>query len=125
MLSISEVRERTGLRASALRYYEEVGLLTPAGRVSGRRHYDESVLDRLRVIVHARRAGFSIAEIRQLLQSGPSSWQEVARRKLAEVEDTIADAQAKRDVLKTSLNCDCTDLECCEVLAACSEPTAG
>ena len=50
MLSIGEVAEKSGLRPSALRYYEEAGLLAPSERVSGRRRYDASVLDRLRVI---------------------------------------------------------------------------
>jgi DNA-binding transcriptional MerR regulator len=53
MLSIGEVSTISGLRPSALRYYEEAGLIAPVARISGRRHYEVSVLNRLRVIACA------------------------------------------------------------------------
>ena len=49
-MRIGEVAERAGVRVSLLRYYEELGLLAPAGRVSGQRRYDPSALRRLAVI---------------------------------------------------------------------------
>ncbi len=116
MLSIGEVARRTGLRPSALRYYEEVGLISPAGRVSGRRHYDRSVLDRLAVISCAQEAGFTIAEVRDLLAGeggGPGRWRALAERKLQEVDALIERAQATRRLLEESLRCDCVTLEEC------------
>ncbi len=116
MLSIGEVAERAGLRPSALRYYEDAGLLSPSGRVSGRRHYDASVLDRLRVISCARSAGFRIAEIRELLQGedgAQGAWRSLAERKLGEVNAIIAKAQATRRLLEDSLQCTCQSLEEC------------
>ena len=116
MLSIGEVARRTGLRPSALRYYEEAGLVSPAARVSGRRHYDTSVLDRLRVIACAQEAGFTIAEVRQLLsgEDEPSvRWRALAERKLREVDALIEKAQATRRLLEESLRCDCVALEQC------------
>lgn len=117
MLSISEVATRTGLRPSALRYYEEAGLVSPVARVSGRRHYDDSVLYRLQVVACAQEAGFTIAEVRELLagEDQPSArWRALAERKLGEVDAVIARAQATRRLLEESLRCDCVLLERCQ-----------
>ena len=116
MPSIGEVAEHAGLRPSALRYYEEAGLLAPSDRVSGRRHYDASVLDRLRVISCAQSAGFTIAEIRELIQGqdgAQGTWRDLAQRKLAEVNALIDKAQATRRLLEDSLECSCQSLEEC------------
>ncbi len=116
MISIGEVARASGLRPSALRYYEEQGLISPLARVSGRRQYDPSVLNRLGVIACAQDAGFTIAEVRELL--GPdnpdgSSWRALAERKLREVEAVIERAQATRQLLEESLDCNCVALEEC------------
>ena len=124
MLSIGEVAKRTGLRPSALRYYEEVGLISPAARVSGRRHYQPSVLDRLAVIACAKQARFTIAEVGQLLagEDEPSArWRALAEQKLREVDTIIEKAQATRRVLEESLRCNCVVLEeCASVLGEAS-----
>jgi MerR family redox-sensitive transcriptional activator SoxR len=121
MLSIGEVAALTRLRPSALRYYEEAGLVRPVARISGRRHYHESVLDRLRVIACAQDAGFTIAEVRELLageSDSPGAWRALAERKLREVDAVIEKAQATRRLLEESLRCDCVALdECTTVLA--------
>ncbi len=115
-LSIGEVAERTGLRPSALRYYEEAGLISPVARVSGRRHYDPGVLDRLRVVACAQEAGFTVAEVRELLAGSdgpPAAWRALAERKLVEVDAVIEKARATRRLLEESLRCDCVALEEC------------
>ena len=127
MLSIGEVAERTGLRPSALRYYEEAGLISPTGRVAGRRHYDPSVLDRLAVIGCAQEAGFSIAELRVLLGGGdasPPRWRALAQRKLHEVDALIERAQGMRRLLEESLRCDRVTLEECATVVR-QRPVAG
>ncbi len=121
MLSISEVSASTGLRPSALRYYEEAGVLRPAARVSGRRHYDDTVLKRLAVIACAQEAGFTIAEIRELLagdDDGPAPWRALVERKLAEVDAVIQKAQATRRLLEESLRCHCVLEDCTAVVTA-------
>ena len=65
-LSISEVANQIGLRPSAIRYYEQVGILPQAQRVSGQRRYDVTVLHRLIVIQRARQTGFTLSEIKEL-----------------------------------------------------------
>ena len=66
-MSIGEVARKMGLRSSAIRYYERLGLLPKAPRVSGRRRYDERVLERLAMVRFAKHVGFSVAEIKVLL----------------------------------------------------------
>src|SRR5687768_3240104 len=118
-LSIGEVAKRTGVRPSALRYYEDVGILPPARRVNGRRRYDPSVLTQLTVVRMAQEAGFTIAEIRTLVAGFPEGtpasarWQALAQQKLAEVDALIARAQTMRRVLEESLACGCLSLEAC------------
>ena len=77
-LTIGKLAKRVGLRPSALRYYEEQGLLTPAGRTpAGYRLYDAAAERTLRFVQRAQRLGFSLADIHILLQSAPLSDQAV------------------------------------------------
>jgi MerR family redox-sensitive transcriptional activator SoxR len=118
-LSIGDLARQSGLRASALRYYESVGLLAPPTRVSGRRVYDASAADVLRLIQLAKSAGFSVAEIRRLLngfdRATPASarWQAMATRKLEDVNAVIARALQMRDLLEKLLTCKCVQLAEC------------
>src|SRR4051812_25311034 len=101
-LTIGQLAERVGMNASAIRYYERIGLLPEPDRESGRRRYDDSTLRRLQVIDVAKRAGFTLEDARVLLATdaggGPAHEQirELARRKLPEVEALIAQAEAVR-----------------------------
>jgi DNA-binding transcriptional MerR regulator len=65
-LSIGEVARRTGVRTSALRYYEEAGILPTPARVSGRRCYDADAIRRVDVLRFAQQAGFPLREIKTL-----------------------------------------------------------
>jgi MerR family redox-sensitive transcriptional activator SoxR len=122
ILTIGDVAKRAGLRVSALRYYEEVGVLPPAARVGGKRHYDEAVLARLAVIRLAQELGFSVAEIRSLVEgfdeTGVASerWQELASRKLGEIEALINRAQHMKQLLEQSLGCGCLTLDSCQLV---------
>jgi MerR family redox-sensitive transcriptional activator SoxR len=121
-LTIGEVARRTGLRPSALRYYEEVGVLPPAKRVGGQRRYDEGALARLAVVSLAQEVGFSIAEIRALVEgfadTGVDSarWRELATRKLGEVDALIRHAEQMKHLLVESLDCGCLTLDTCQLV---------
>jgi MerR family redox-sensitive transcriptional activator SoxR len=116
-MRIGEVAKAAGLRKSAIRYYEEIGLLPEPERVSGQRVYDRSVLRRLSLIDVSQRAGLSLDEIGELLDAGtePISdrLQGMAARKLPEVEALIARAEAMRDWLRAAEGCTCEAIDDC------------
>ena len=118
-LTIGEVARRAGVRPSALRYYESVGLLKAPRRTAGRRAYDGEILDTLRVVRLARDAGFTLAEIRRLLhgfdQSAPASqrWRSLAERKLRDVAAHIERARRTQRLLEGLLSCECGQLADC------------
>lgn len=115
--SIGEVARRVGLSTSALRYYETLGLLPIPERIGGRRRYDQDALDRLAMIDVAQRAGFTLREVRILLDglqanTAPTQeWRDLAQHKLAEVDQLVARAQAMGTLLHTALQCECLLLE--------------
>ncbi len=118
-LTISEVARQAGVRASAIRYYESVGLLPPPQRVSGQRRYNSDILRRLAFIQTAQSVGFSIAEMQLLLHEldgdAPLStrWQTLAQQKLTEVNALLQRAQSMKRMLEKGLDCNCSDLEQC------------
>jgi MerR family transcriptional regulator, redox-sensitive transcriptional activator SoxR len=96
-MSIGEVARRAGLRSSAIRYYEKLGLLPKPPRVGGRRLYDDRVLERLAMVRFAKHVGFSIVEAKLLLdgvEGRPPTerWKKLAREKAAQVDEFIAQA---------------------------------
>ncbi|MGW0478053.1 MerR family transcriptional regulator [Nonomuraea sp. NPDC003214] len=107
LLDIGEVAQRTGLAASALRYYEKQGFIAPAGRNGLRRSYRPDVLDRLALIVCARDAGFTIAEIAGFLRAAPGDPELRARLadKAVRLEDDIARLERMRDALRHASAC--------------------
>ncbi len=111
-MSIGEVADRAGVAASTLRYYDELGLVEPAGRVSGRRRYDEAVLRRLRIVDVCQRAGFTLEEIGRLLD-GNGDWRDLSAVLLYEVADRLAQLRDARRLVQAALECDCDDLEGC------------
>jgi len=99
-LSIGELAERTGVATTALRYYDELGLVRPAARASGRRRYAESAIAEVGVILFLREVGFSLAEIGSLAAGGERrSWQQLVDRKLTE----LAEQQHRLEVARTAL----------------------
>jgi MerR family redox-sensitive transcriptional activator SoxR len=120
-LAIGEVARRAGIRPSALRYYESISLLPEPRRVGGRRRYDQSTVQMLKVIQLAQQAGFTVAEIQTLLHgfepgTPPAArWQPLARQKLRELDALIERAQHMKHILETGLNCGCLRLEDCAI----------
>jgi MerR family redox-sensitive transcriptional activator SoxR len=126
LLTIGEVVQRTGKAASTIRYYEEIGLVSPPGRISGRRRYPSEIVRELAIIETAQRAGLSLHEIRLLLQASPDDrrsterLREVAERKLPELNEAIARAQVVRGWLEDAATCHCPTLDDCPLF---DEPT--
>lgn len=116
-MTIGQVAKESGLAASAIRFYERAGVLPKAVRVGGRRQYDPSILERLAVLDRAKACGFSLAETRQLFygfrqQAPPSErWRTLARRKLIELDETLAKIATTKELLMRS--CECKDFAEC------------
>ena len=122
-LGIGDLARRVGLRPSALRYYESIGLLPPARRVRGRRVYPAGTVRRIALIRMAQRAGFTLAEIRQLLDTDTGRgatrhWRTLAERKLPELDQFIREAQALRNAVADCLACGCMSFDTCGLLTS-------
>ena len=116
LVPIGELARRTGVASSALRYYERLGLLAPAARVGQRRHYQESSAERVALIGLCQDAGFTLAEVRRLLAAssrGRRAWDQLAERKIAELDARIADAQRARELVEHVLECPHRDVLAC------------
>jgi DNA-binding transcriptional MerR regulator len=129
-LTIGQLAQRAGVNASAIRYYERIGLLPAPEREYGQRRYDNATVRRLQVIDVAKRAGFTLDDARILLADGdgaPPAHQpirDLARRKLPEVEALIAQAEAMRDWLRTADGCNCETLDVCGLFEEGAGPRA-
>ena len=126
-MKIGQLADRAGLHASAIRYYEGLGLLAPPHRVGGQRRYPSDALDRVLLIRFASEMDFSLAEIKLFLSGlrdnvpvGPR-WKKLAAKKLAEVEDTIARSVRLKVLLQNLLHCRCASLKQCVAALGLSE----
>lgn len=120
-ISIYQVTQQTGIRPSTLRYYDEIGLLRPIRRVSGRRHYDESVFQRLALIQTGQQAGFTLAELGVLLnnvlgsEANGAGWHDLVERKLKEMDARMRHIASMKRLLEDIIDCDDESLAECIV----------
>jgi len=130
-LAIGQLAKRAGVAIDTVRYYERNALLAPAGRLaSGYRRYGDSELKRLRFIRRAKALGFSLAEIRGLLELGAqrnvARVKRAAEARLAEVEQRISELARIRRGLRTLISA-CPGhgrAEACPILNALTQETA-
>jgi DNA-binding transcriptional MerR regulator len=116
LLTIGELARRAGVTASALRYYEELGLLPPPARISGQRRYPGSAARLVAAILLYSDAGFTLAEQKVLLAtraSTPGDRRQLMQRKIAELDERIATAQAAREAISHGLRCPHEDITQC------------
>jgi len=118
-LAISDVARVFGLRASAIRYYEQIGILPPPARKNGQRRYDNSALYRLAVVQRARETGFTLEEIRELFfgfppgTPPPKRWHQLSQRKIAELRERMKRLKLMDRLLKGVEGCRCDVLDKC------------
>lgn len=119
LFSIGEIARQVGVATSTIRYYESIGLLPPAQRVSGKRRYDGAIVEKLGVIRLAQDAGLTIAEIQTLLHDFPTDtppserWQTLATKKIVELDTLLNRVQRMKALLEQTLQCHCATLEDC------------
>jgi len=101
-MTIGEIAKKTGLRASAIRFYESAGLLPKPFRSFGRRRYDSAILDRIAVLERAKACGFTLTEIAILFNDqGRHSitWRRLADKKIAELDTAMERIAFMKDLL--------------------------
>jgi DNA-binding transcriptional MerR regulator len=121
LLTIGEVARRTGVATSALRYYEERGLLPAPARISGQRRYSGSAVGLVGIILLLRDVGFSLSEQRAFMTSravAVDEWRRLARRKLSQLDERIAKARTARDAIQHGLRCRHEDILQCPNFAS-------
>ena len=118
-MKIGELAARSSLNASALRYYEKMGLLDPPHRTGGQRRYPSDALDRVLLIRFAGEMGFTLDEIKLFLHGlhnsspvGPR-WRKLAHRKIGEINDSIQRSLRLKSLLQHLLQCRCASLQIC------------
>jgi len=118
-LTIGEVARQVGLRSSAIRYYEDRGVLPRPERTHGHRRYSSRVFQQLAFIQLAQAAGFSMAEIQTLVSGFDDTaplgvrWRTLAEQKLAELDVLINRVQGMKRVLEEGMRCQCLNLDQC------------
>ena len=119
-LSIGDMAARTGLAVSAIRYYEDEGLVQPWRNAGGQRRFQRADLRRLSFVMIAQRLGFSIAEIRAEMVDLPrhrapskADWSRISVAFRARLEARIAALEDLRDRLDGCIGCGCLSLEAC------------
>lgn len=122
MLTISEVSRRSGVAASALRFYEEKGLIQSDRAGSGHRRYARALLRRIAFIVFAQRIGMTLDEIGAELAKLPEGrvpegrdWAKLSSGWTGRIDERIAELERLRDGLTGCIGCGCLSLERCKL----------
>jgi MerR family transcriptional regulator, redox-sensitive transcriptional activator SoxR len=122
LMTIGEVSRRSGVASSALRFYEERGLIASERAGSGHRRYPRSVLRRVAFIVFAQRIGLTLEEIGEELAKLPenrvptrSDWAKLSSSWTARIDDRIAELQRLQAGLTECIGCGCLSLDRCEL----------
>ncbi len=121
LLPISEVSRRSGVAASALRFYEERGLIESERAGSGHRRYPRAVLRRIAFIVFAQRMGLTLEEVGTELAKLPenrvperSDWAKISGSWSARIDERIAELERLRAGLTHCIGCGCLSLQECQ-----------
>ncbi|MDQ3608231.1 MAG: redox-sensitive transcriptional activator SoxR [Actinomycetota bacterium] len=122
LLTIGEVARRSGVASSALRFYEERGLVTSERAGSGHRRYPRPVLRRIAFIVFAQRVGLTLDEIGAELARLPPDraptrrdWSRLSGGWSARIDQRIAELERLKDGLTECIGCGCLSLERCKL----------
>ncbi len=113
-LSIGQLADAEGVSVSAIRYYEERNLVTPTGRVGDKRRFDQLAVDRLAFIKRAQVGGFSLDEIKVLLDDGAGESRELLKERLEALRQSRAELDRTIAFLEQAAHCGCTNVAQCQ-----------
>ena len=121
-LTIGDLAERSGIATSAIRYYEERGLVRSRRTTGNQRRYERAMLRRLAFIPTAQRVGLALEEIEQALATLPSNrtptkadWSRLSRGWRPRLDAQIAQLERLRDTLDSCIGCGCLSLRRCRL----------
>ena len=121
-LTIGQVADRTGLATSAIRYYEDMGLVFPFRNDAGQRRFASADIRRLSFVMISQQLGFTIADIRKTMEKLPkdraptkSDWTRISKVFGVELDDRIAKMQRLRAKLDGCIGCGCLSLKTCSL----------
>ena len=124
-MSIGQVADRSGLKVTALRFYEDRGLISSHRNEGNQRRYSRDVLRRLAVIAAAQHVGFSLNEIADMLSDLPAGiavdeagWKSISAAWGPHLDERIETLQRMRDQLDTCIGCGCLSLQRCQLVNA-------
>jgi MerR family transcriptional regulator, redox-sensitive transcriptional activator SoxR len=122
LLTVSEMADRSGFAASAIRFYESQGLITATRTSGGQRRFERQMLRRLAFIRAARNVGLSLDEVAAALAKLPdgrtptrADWARLSKDWRARLDDQIAGLMALRDNLDSCIGCGCLSLKRCTI----------
>jgi MerR family transcriptional regulator, redox-sensitive transcriptional activator SoxR len=122
MLSIGQVAERSGVATSALRFYEERGLIRSERASSGHRRFNRPVIRRVAFIVFAQRVGLSLDEIGEELSKLPADrvptrndWAKLSASWTSRIDERIAELERLKEGLTECIGCGCLSLGRCQL----------
>ena len=122
LFTVSEIANRSGFAASAIRFYESQGLITATRTSGGQRRFERQMLRRLAFIRAARNVGLSLEEVADALAKLPDSrtptradWAGLSKTWRARLDDQIAGLMALRDNLASCIGCGCLSLKRCAI----------
>ncbi|MGI9599124.1 MAG: MerR family transcriptional regulator [Acidimicrobiales bacterium] len=116
LLPIGEVAAETGVAVSTVRYYDELGLISAAGRVGGKRRFDREAIGRVSFVRRSQEVGFSLEEIGAILDDRSGGWRHLVDRKLADLIAMRARLDTMIDVLGEVSACGCQAAAGCPAL---------
>jgi MerR family transcriptional regulator, redox-sensitive transcriptional activator SoxR len=122
VLTIGQVAERSGVATSALRFYEEQGLIRSARTDSGHRRYPRAVIRRVAFVVFAQKIGLSLEEIRAELSQLPhnrvperADWAKLSANWTKRIRERIAELERLEAGLTSCIGCGCLSLDRCQL----------
>mgnify|MGYP000521454361 CR=1 FL=1 len=121
-LSIGQLAERTGVAISAIRFYEERGLIGSVRNAGGQRRFERATIRRVSFVRIAQGLGFSLSEIRSQLDGLPGrrtptarDWEKLSARFAEDIDRRIAGLQELRGRLSSCIGCGCLSLDRCRL----------
>jgi len=118
-LAIGGVADATGVPVTAIRYYEELGLIHHTRRVGGKRRFEPAVVDRVMFIRRAQDTGFSLEDIKTLLDDKHRDWQAMLERHLDDLRQRRRQLDTIIATLEEAQRCGCDVAAQCPRTAAC------